>query len=113
MKLTPWSEIEKRYFTPKEIKAARAAARRSILVEFAQWNARGPWIAFVRGPRGTNVYAHGEKIPVARRRARAELVAAVGKTRAAELWRGRAETMPAGAEEDEGLRQLPTRARRK
>lgn len=99
MKLTPWSEIEKRYFTPKQIREARAAARRSILVEFHRFEESGPWIVFVRGPRGTNVHAHGETIVAARRRVRAELAVVVGKTRAAELWRGRAETMPAGAEE--------------
>ncbi len=96
----PWSELEKELFTPKQIREARAAARRSILVAFFRWD-EGPWVVLVCGPKGTNVHARGDTIAEARRRVRAELSAVVGKKRAAELWRERAETMPVGAEEQE------------
>jgi hypothetical protein len=104
MKVTPVEDLEKRYFTPKEIRKARSKARRMVLVEFVRFD-EGPWIVFVRGPRGTNVHGHGETIGAARRCVRAELAAAAGKARAAKLWRGRVETMPAGAEEREEPRR--------
>jgi hypothetical protein len=85
-------------FPPEKLRAARAAARRGTLVEYVQLGEGSPWFAFVHGPRGTNVHAAGETIPAARRRARAELAAASGKKRAAELWGLRVETMPEGAE---------------
>lgn len=98
-KLRRWSEVEKQLFTPEQIRAARAEARRGILVEFHRFDDSGPWVVFVRGPRGTNVHAHGDTIAVARRRVRAELAAVAGRAKSAELWRRRGETMPAGAEE--------------
>ncbi len=40
MKLTPWAEVQKRYFTLKQIREARAETRRGILVEFHRFHQR-------------------------------------------------------------------------
>ena len=112
MKLTPWAELERRFLTPSQARRAAAEARRGILVEFHRFHEDASWVVFVHGPRGTNVHAHGETIAGARRRVRAELVAVAGTTRSAALWRARAETMPAGAEELEQARRRRRRTGR-
>jgi hypothetical protein len=112
MKTTTPSRTLAEPFRPRT-RVSKAALRRGILVEFFGLGAESPWFALVHGPRGTNVHATGETIPAARRRARAELAAVAGRTRAAELWRNRVETMPAGAEEEEARkRRLLTSTRR-
>ncbi len=104
IRLTPWAELQKRYFNAKQIREARVEPRRGM-VEFHRFHEDGPWIVFLRGPWGsTNVHARAQTIAAARRRARAEIVAVAGKSKSAALWRDRAETMPAGAEEFEASR---------
>lgn len=91
----------KRRSATKPTNGAHANDHPGILVEFYRFADDAPWIAFVRGPRGMNVYAHGDTIAQTRRRLRVEFVAVIGRERGPAIWRNRAETMPLGAEERE------------
>ena len=111
LKTKTWSEFLKQRYTAKEIAAINAAARRMILVEYYRAD-EGSWVVFVRRGRGKDLQSSGRTIAAARRRARAALVAAVGDARAKELWRTRAETMPAGAEDEEVPRRRSAKTER-
>lgn len=106
MHVTPWSEILKQHRTPAQIAAIRARAKRMFLVvEFYPRDEAPTWVAVVHGAKANGATAQADTIGRARRRLRAALERAVGKRTAIRLWRDRAETMPAGAEEPELVRE--------
>lgn len=108
-----WSEIVTRVFTPAQLIRLRARVRSGILVEYWQEKDR-TWMAFVRGETLRRQFQiRSSSLSQARHRAREALSEAVGKTSAAELWKGRAETLPAGAEERERAEQKRGTARRR
>lgn len=105
MHVTPWNEILRQQNTPAQIAAIHARAKRMILVEFYPRDEAPTWVAVIHGTTADGVTAAADTIGRARRRLRAALERAVGKRTAIRLWRDRAETMPAGAEEPELARE--------